>query len=278
MTTRQIADAAGRSKGSGEEGASMVIALTKIRKDGGTQPRAALDYQVATSYAEDMTSGASFPPVVVYFDGETHWLADGYHRVLAAELAHRTDIEADIRQGTQRDAILHSVGVNAAHGLRRTAEDKRRAVMRLLEDEEWRAWSDRAIAEKCSVSDKTVAALRRETAAEFPHLNRKGRDGKTYTVPPKPARTPSPVVNEMPLEEPSPRPSRPDPRPEAKQEAPRKPEEPPATTTVDLAIADIRIFIDATLEELPDNLACHAVINEVIKYAREKSLAYNRTA
>ena len=39
-------------------------------------------------------------------------------------------------KGTQRDAILWSISANATHGLRRTNEDKRRAVTRLLQDPE----------------------------------------------------------------------------------------------------------------------------------------------
>lgn len=38
--------------------------------------------------------------------------------------------------------------------------DKRKAVLVLLNDAEWSAWSDRAIAKQCHVSDKTVAAHR----------------------------------------------------------------------------------------------------------------------
>ena len=37
--------------------------------------------------------------------------------------------------GGLRDAILFSVGANAAHGLRRTNADKRRTVLLLWEDE-----------------------------------------------------------------------------------------------------------------------------------------------
>lgn len=56
----------------------------------------------------------------------------------------RTDggtIAVDVRPGSQRDAILYSLGANAAHGRRRTNADKRRAVQRMLSDEEWSRWS-----------------------------------------------------------------------------------------------------------------------------------------
>ena len=98
----------------------------------------------------------------------TYWLADGFHRVEAARKIERKTIIAEIRQGTARDAILHAVGSNAAHGLRRTQADKRRAVERLLKDPEWARWSDRKIAEAAKVDHKTVGTIRRELAGEFP--------------------------------------------------------------------------------------------------------------
>ncbi|MDX2032633.1 MAG: hypothetical protein SF339_18300 [Blastocatellia bacterium] len=39
-------------------------------------------------------------------------------------------------------------------------EDKRRAVMTLLDDEEWRKWSDRKIAEICGLSNTFVGNMR----------------------------------------------------------------------------------------------------------------------
>jgi hypothetical protein len=47
-----------------------------------------------------------------------------------------------------------------AHDLRRTNEDKRRAVLTLLQDEEWTQWSDREIARRCGVSHQMVAPIR----------------------------------------------------------------------------------------------------------------------
>lgn len=80
-----------------------------------------------------------------------------------------------MRQGTQRDAILWSVGANASHGMRRTNQDKRRAVMRLLEDAEWKCWSNYEIAERCAVSDEFVRTMRGS-------LPTNGSDERTYTT------------------------------------------------------------------------------------------------
>ena len=140
--------------------------LGKIRIDGGTQPRAELREDTITEYAEAMAGGALFPPVDVFYDGADYWLADGFHRWHAAKKLGLTDISAQVHQGTLRDAVLFSASANAAHGMRRTNEDKRRAVMRLLEDPEWGQWSDSEIAKRCAVSHVTVGRMRKEVSPE----------------------------------------------------------------------------------------------------------------
>jgi hypothetical protein len=97
----------------------------------------------------------------MFFDGVSFWLADGFHRYHAHRQAGAMEMVADIRTGTQRDAILFSVGANASHGLRRTNEDKRKAVTILLSDPEWGAWSDREIARQCGVGAPLVADVRK---------------------------------------------------------------------------------------------------------------------
>jgi hypothetical protein len=114
-----------------------MMRITQIRIDGGTQPRLFLNEAIIDEYAEDMTDGVKFPPVTLFYDGDEYWLADGFRRVVAAAQIDLLEIDADIRQGTQQDAVLHSVGANAAHGARRTNDDKRLAVKTLLCDGEW---------------------------------------------------------------------------------------------------------------------------------------------
>jgi len=65
-----------------------------------------------------------------------------------------------------RQRHLYSVGANADHGQRRTNADKRRAVLILLNDEEWGKWSDREIARRCDIAGSghwltKIAELRR---------------------------------------------------------------------------------------------------------------------
>jgi hypothetical protein len=137
------------------------LPIAHIRRDGGTQPRATINQLTVAEYAEDMTKGDRFPPVLVFYDGTDYWLTDGFHRVLAAESLGASTIAVDIRQGTRRDAILYSVGANVRHGLRRTNTDKRRVVMMLLEDGEWSQYSNNHIAKLCCVSLDLVNRSRR---------------------------------------------------------------------------------------------------------------------
>jgi ParB-like chromosome segregation protein Spo0J len=157
------------------------VALASLRLDGGTQTRAAIDPDVVSDYADSIRGGATLPPIVAFFDGESYWVADGFHREAAHRSLGRESVDVDVRQGTRRDAILYSVGANGDHGLRRTNADKRRAVEVLLRDEEWSAKSNRWIAEACAVSADLVDRMRSElpvTGSSKPAA-RAGRDGKT---------------------------------------------------------------------------------------------------
>lgn len=140
----------------------QTLPISEIRRDGGTQPRESTNWEVAWEYAEAMQEGVVFPPVTVYFDGENYWLADGFHRIDAAVFAGVNEFPVDIHEGTQRDAVLHSVGANAAHGLRRTNEDKRKAVLTMLSDDEWSQWPQAEIAKQCGVSREYVNRLSRD--------------------------------------------------------------------------------------------------------------------
>ena len=136
--------------------------IDQLRIDGGTQPRVKIDDGLIQEYTELMNEGVKFPPLTVFHDGVTYWLVDGFHRYWAhCHLKHKK-IDVVIHAGTQRDAILYSVGVNTAHGLRRSNPDKRHAVMRLLNDPEWAQWSSHEIAKRCGVSVTTVSKYRTE--------------------------------------------------------------------------------------------------------------------
>ena len=177
------------------------LPIHKIKVDGGTQSRAGLNKDVVEDYAATIRDGVDFPPLTVFHDGKKYWLADGFHRIDAYKAAGAIEVPVAVHQGTRRDAILFSVGANAAHGLRRTNDDKRRAVTTLLNDKEWSAWSDRQIAKQCGVHHDMVGRLRDELSGGNRQIERTvKRGGTTFTMDTTnignqvPAATPSPPL------------------------------------------------------------------------------------
>lgn len=154
----------------------QMISIDAIRLDERCQPRASIDPEVIDEYADAMTQGAEFPPLTVYRDGSSYFLADGFHRIAAAQHAGKAHVVCEVIAGTVRDAILHAVGANATHGMRRKNADKRRAVETLLKDAEWSEWSNVKIAEKCGVSDEFVRQMR----ASLPTVGSDSAE-RTYT-------------------------------------------------------------------------------------------------
>jgi ParB-like chromosome segregation protein Spo0J len=136
------------------------IALSIIKLDGGTQSRAEINQALVEEYADFIAAGAVFPAVRIFTNGIDYYLADGFHRYFAHQKAGKSTIEADVENGTQREAIWYSLSANTKHGNRPTNADKRKAVMTVLEDFEWCEYSDAEIARHCGVSPKTVAAYR----------------------------------------------------------------------------------------------------------------------
>jgi hypothetical protein len=135
-----------------------------ILADERAQPRMICEDLVA-EYVDEMRRRDKLPPPIVFQDiGNIYWLSDGFHRHRAAVALGWKTIESEVRQGGLRDAILHSCGANAVHGMRRTNKDKRRAVSKLLADHEWGKWSDREIARRCHVDHQLVGELRQNLA------------------------------------------------------------------------------------------------------------------
>lgn len=160
------------------------LRIDDIKMDGGTQPRACLDFKAVDDYMDDMEAGVKFPPVTVFYDGESYWLADGFHRVKAAYAANFDSIDCDVRQGTLEDAQWFSFSANQTNGLRRTNDDKQRAVKAALQHPRAQSLSDSEIARHCGVSVPTVAAWREKMGLSLKTLKigtrTVTRNGKTY--------------------------------------------------------------------------------------------------
>jgi hypothetical protein len=166
-----------------------IVPLARIPTEAGALLRVRVRAAVVRAYAAAMKTqlaegGLRFPPVILFFDSQHYWLADGCHRVLAALQAGLTEILAEVHPGTQRDALLFALTANGTHGLPRSNADKRKAVALLLADAEWGQWSDREIARRCQVHHKTVNHLRRHASGEVRQMRERKvqRRGTVYDM------------------------------------------------------------------------------------------------
>lgn len=173
-----------------------LVATTEIVADSFCQPRSSMNPEVIDAYADDMTEGAAMPPLTVFHDGSTYWLADGFHRLAAAFKLGLAEIDCDIRSGDKRTAIRYSCSANATHGLRRTTADKRRAVAAMVELEP--TWSDRAIAEACLVSHQTVNNYRKVSSKFDDRLPEQEPRYQVKADTPNPMESWSPPVSVAP--------------------------------------------------------------------------------
>lgn len=127
------------------------------------------------------------PRIIVFFDGTTYHIGDGWHRFEAFTDAGLESIECEIRPGTERDARIFACSANDNHGAALTTADKRRVVEILLQDEEWSSKSTRAIAEHTGISRDFIEKVRKEKedqlAAPPVETKRKGKDGKERKAP-----------------------------------------------------------------------------------------------
>ena len=228
------------------------LALNDIRIDGGTQARNQIDSATVGEYAELYAADIQLPPVVVFHDGKDYWMGDGFHRFHAARRAGRQTLDADVRPGTIDDARWFAVGANRTHGLRRTNQDKRRAVELALSMHPER--SDRQLAEHVGVNDKTIATVRAELvqvrnsapgqAVTVATSKREGRDGKQYPAPPPPIPDPprTALAPPPPGQPPPPAVTPSAPAAAVPEPAPppeRKPDEPHGRDAVERVIPDV---------------------------------------
>ena len=166
-------------------GSKKILPLKKIRLDGDTQSRNELDQNVIREYADLMKSGREFPPVCVVFDGTDYWLWDGFHRRWAAVQSKIAKLKCVVTKGTREDARWLSYGANQDHGLPRTNEDKRKAVVAALKHPNGAKMSDRQIADHVGVNHATVGRYRSQlvsTVEMQQSPTRTGRDGRTINT------------------------------------------------------------------------------------------------
>jgi hypothetical protein len=164
----------------------VTLPLADLRIDPELQCRAnGLSKATVREYSEAMKAGAVFPAVVAFRDSKgVNWLADGFHRTASAELAGLTEIAADVREGSRRDALLFAAGANASHGLKRSQADRRASVAKLLAEPSWAKRADNWLAKHAAVSPHLVAKVRStlQIQSEGPRETADGRVMNTRKI------------------------------------------------------------------------------------------------
>ncbi len=175
---------------------TRLVPLKKLVLEKTVQMRDMLDLGAIRDYADAILAGEELPPIIVFYrQGGKMYVADGFHRVKAAIQAKKKEILAEVRDGSRRDAILFAAGANARHGVRRTNNDKRRAVTTLLNDKEWVRWTDTEIARRANVSSSLVVKYRELLGAQEElrqYVDRTGRLRNITVCTPEPTPEPTP--------------------------------------------------------------------------------------
>lgn len=104
----------------------LQLPLNVITLDADLQPRAKIDDATQQDYMSHIAEGGTLPPVLVIYDGDKHYLVDGYHRWHAHKALGLVEIAAEVRPGNALDAVMASLQANAEHGKRRVEADFRR--------------------------------------------------------------------------------------------------------------------------------------------------------
>jgi DNA-binding CsgD family transcriptional regulator/uncharacterized protein YerC len=106
---------------------------------------------------------------------------DGIHRVRAAIMRGKEEIEAKVYPDTEDDVFVLAVRMNIAHGLPLTRADRMAAAVRIigLHPE----WSSRMIATVTGLSAGTIGKVRRRSTVQNARSNKRvGKDGRMRPI------------------------------------------------------------------------------------------------
>jgi hypothetical protein len=163
----------------------QTIKISCIRLDERLQNRTAIDQEIVADWASLMRAGADFPLITVWWDGENYWLSDGFHRIAAAARAGRTEIRAEVRQGSFADAQWDSYGVNAAHGIRRTRSESEAVIRRALQHPNALKLTDVLISTHLHIPRATIQYWRKKLSCQSwqdAGVRTVTRNGTTYDL------------------------------------------------------------------------------------------------
>src|SRR5437868_4691747 len=86
--------------------------LSSITVDHDLWMRGNPDENIIERYRSNYSRGVKFPPIVVFADGATLRLVDGFLRFEAAKRAGLSSLPMEIHKGSRRDALRYSLSAN----------------------------------------------------------------------------------------------------------------------------------------------------------------------
>lgn len=173
--------------------------IAKITASPEVQPRVALHYPTVESYCEAIRRGDELPPVRVFFDGKTHWLTRGFHRLEAYKLHGSVTIPTDVRNGTFQEAILDATESNGDHGLERSQEDLARAIemTKKVTMELGQKWTQEQIAKHCHCTQGRVSQVLGKYKANIPQARAEKRAAVERALEAKPGAPAREVARDL---------------------------------------------------------------------------------
>lgn len=119
------------------------------------------------------------PPITVHRTSMR--VLDGIHRLRAAQICGRNEIQVRFFEGNDADAFVVAVRSNIAHGLPLSLAERKAAANRIVASHP--QWSDRLIASVTGLAAGTVAEMRRNSDEDAPPTDlRIGLDGRARPV------------------------------------------------------------------------------------------------
>lgn len=183
-----------------------LVQLEKIATyDRSLQVRGGLDQEKVERYrqimrdnGEDGAAGV-MDPIMVFCEGDDgpRWIADGFHRIAAAEAEGVEKIPVILRDGTRLKALRFALGENGHHGAPMSNAEKRHAAGMAVLDPDLGKKTDKEISRLVGCSPSLVSDCRR---GETPEVKAEKRTRKQRE--PKP--TPAPTLDAAPSTAPAP--------------------------------------------------------------------------
>lgn len=180
--------------------ATVMMSCEAIEATQATQVRTKIHKDTVDLYQQDLENGAPFPAIIVFAEkGSARYiLADGFHRLIAYVNAGREEIECEVHEGGMHEALIHALGSNNTHGLRRSNADKIHAVQMCLKDPALSQLTHQEIADVCRVHKATVqrTSVRDTTGRESKDPAKPAKPNDNDVRPTKPEPTQQEVERE----------------------------------------------------------------------------------